>query len=106
MVKLAARPDTELNPETIRLAMLGTSLGGVRPKTVVMHEGKEHIAKFSRVNDIFDVPLAEYATIRLAIRVGIRVPDFELINIGGRSVLLVERFNPDEVGYRLHYMRA
>lgn len=106
MGDLASRPDAELDPEAIRLATPGASLGGVRPKTVVMHQGKEYIAKFSRSDDVFNVPLTEYATMRLAVQAGIRVPDFELVDIGGRSVLLVERFDRDETGHRLHYMSA
>jgi serine/threonine-protein kinase HipA len=104
--ELAVHPDADLDPEAIRLATPGASLGGVRPKTVVIHEGREYIAKFSRADDVFNVPLAEYATLQLAMRAGIRVPDFELIDIEGRSVLLVERFDRDADGARLHYVSA
>jgi serine/threonine-protein kinase HipA len=103
---LAVDPDKELDPEAIRLALPGGSLGGVRPKTVVIHDGWEHIAKFSRLDDRFDVPAAEYATMRLAHMAGINVPEFELIRIGGRTVLLVERFDRTADGKRLHYMSA
>lgn len=104
--QLTKQPDTELDEEAVRLLHPGASLGGVRPKTVVIHEGVEHIAKFSRLDDIFDVPLAEYATMRLAHKAGIRVPNFELIDIGGRSVLLIERFDRTPAGGRLHYLSA
>lgn len=104
--EFVAQPDIALDPEVIRLAMPGASLGGVRPKTVVMHEGMEHIAKFARSDDLFNVPLAEYATMRLAHRAGISVPAFELIDIDGHPVFLIERFDRDKDGHRLHYMSA
>lgn len=100
-----ADPAVRIDAETAHLLFPGCSLGGVRPKTVVMHDGTEHIAKFSRPDDLFDVPAVEYATLRLATRAGLNVPSFELIKILGRSVLLVERF--DRVGGgRIHYASA
>ncbi|MYM22159.1 type II toxin-antitoxin system HipA family toxin [Duganella sp. FT135W] len=98
-------PAMRIDAETAHLLSPGRSLGGARPKTVVMHDGTEHIAKFSRLNDLFDVPAAEYATLRLATKAGINVPSFELINIGKRSVLLIDRFDRVE-GSRIHYASA
>jgi len=98
-------PAMRIDAETAHLLSPGRGLGGARPKTVVMHDCTEHIAKFSRSNDLFDVPAAEYATLRLAFKAGINVPSFELINIGGRSVLLIERFDRVE-GNRIHYASA
>ena len=103
---LSADPDTELDEEAIRLVFPGSSLGGVRPKTVVMHDGMEHIAKFSRLDDKFDVPVAEYATLRLAHAAAVTVPDFELVSIEDRSVLLVARFDRTDTGGRIHYLSA
>lgn len=101
----AADPDAELNDEAIQLLFPGSSLGGVRPKTVVMHDGAEHIAKFGRPDDRVDVPAVEYATLRLAFLAGIDVPSFELVRVGTRSVLLVQRFDRDG-GRRRHYLSA
>jgi serine/threonine-protein kinase HipA len=66
----------------------------------------EHIAKFSRPDDLFDVPAAEFATLMLAHKAGIAVPSFELVDIGDRSVLLVERFDRTRDGGRIHYLSA
>jgi serine/threonine-protein kinase HipA len=101
-----ANPDARLDAATATLLFPGSSLGGIRPKTVVMHEGKEHIAKFSRPDDRFDVPAVEYATLRLAVGAGIDLPEFELLRVGNRSVLLVERFDRTEAGGRIHYISA
>lgn len=103
---VSTTPDPILDEEAIRLALPGASLGGVRPKTVVLQEGRECIAKFSRLDDRFDVPACEYATMRLAHMAGIDVPDFEHVEIGGRSVLLVKRFDRIEDGRRVHFLSA
>ncbi|MGZ9709322.1 type II toxin-antitoxin system HipA family toxin [Glaciimonas sp. GNP009] len=104
--QLAVKIDTDLDEEAVRLMQPGASLGGVRPKTVVMNDGFEHIAKFSRADDKFDVPTAEYATMQLAFQAGINVPNFELLKIADKSVLLIERFDRTKDGHRLHYMSA
>jgi len=78
----------------------------MRPKTVVMHDGVEHIAKFSHPDDLFDVPSAEFASLMLAYKAGITVPSFELIKVGDHSTLVVERFDRTEDGRRVHYLSA
>ncbi|MDQ2818925.1 MAG: HipA domain-containing protein [Pseudomonadota bacterium] len=95
-----------LTDADIRLLAPGSSLGGARPKTAVMLDGLEHIAKFARPDDIFDVPAVEYATMRLAHEAGIETPGFELIAIGERSVFLIERFHRTAEGHRKHYISA
>ncbi len=103
---LAVEPDTELDAEAVRLLYPGGSLGGVRPKTVVMLEGREYIAKFSRQDDRFNVPTVEYATLRLAHNAGVILPDFELLDIANRSVLVLARFDRTANGKRRHYVSA
>jgi len=101
----ALDPSIRFDTETERVIVAGSGLGGMRPKTLVMHDGTEHIAKFSRPDDLIDVPAAEYATLRLATRAGIDVPSFELLTVGERSVLLIERFDR-KVGGHIHYASA
>lgn len=104
--ELTINPDARLTEVDIRLLAPGSSLGGVRPKTVVRSKGLEYIAKFSRPDDIFDVPSVEYATMCLAHKAGISTPDFELLNIGNRPVFLIERFDRTKEGSRKHYISA
>ena len=59
-----------------------------------MHEGVEHIEKLGRADDKFNIPTAEYATMRLAHKAGIDLPDFELESIADKSVLRVRRRTP------------
>lgn len=99
-------PGQQLDEDSLRLLRPGCDLGGVRPKALISYDGCEHIAKFGLPDDEFDVPLAEYATLRLAYLAGITVPSFELVEIGSRNVLLIERFDRTEGGARIHYLSA
>lgn len=82
----------------------GSSLGGARPKAHVIDErGRIAIAKFPRpVADDWDVTGWEAVTLSLAREAGISVPDSTLHDIGGRSVLVVDRFDREgerRIGY-------
>ncbi len=92
------------------LAMLlrgGSSLGGARPKAHVIDEGgRPAIAKFPRPEtDEWDVIRWEAVALELAKRAGIEVPDFRLIEVGDRPVLLVDRFDRQEE-VRIPYVSA
>lgn len=84
----------------------GTSLGGARPKATVEHDHSLWLAKFPRPDDRWNQPRVEYATLQLARRCGIQVPDCLLERVGDRDVLLVRRFDRDgtDEGYRRHRM--
>ena len=58
--------DSEKDPDIMRIVLQGASLGGARPKTVVMQDGVECIVKFNRTDDLYDVSATEYASMRLA----------------------------------------
>lgn len=90
------------------LLLLGTSMGGARPKAVVEDAGSLWIAKFSRRDDRWDQPSAEHAMMALARACALDVADSRLITVAGRNVLLVRRFDRDGLehthGYRRHRM--
>jgi serine/threonine-protein kinase HipA len=50
--------------------------------------------------------MVEYATMRLAHLANIHVPDFEVLEIGGLPVFLIQRFDRNRHGQRLHYISA
>jgi serine/threonine-protein kinase HipA len=93
----------------------GSTLGGARPKANVIErssvrekakvrdEGREWIAKFQKPDDDIDIPRVECACLSLARRAGLDVPDHRVLDINGRSLLLVARFDRPEQG-RLHYL--
>lgn len=71
----------------------GTSIGGARPKALVVDGGKKLIAKFSAQNDIYSVVKGEFLLMRLAWHVGLDVAPVRLARSAGKDVLLVERFD-------------
>lgn len=76
----------------------GTSLGGARPKATVEDNDSLWLAKFPRPDDRWNQPRVEYATLLLARRCGIQVPECRLVQAGKRDVLLVRRFDRDWAG--------
>lgn len=72
----------------------GPGAGGARPKAAVRDgTGLLWLAKFPSRSDTFDMATAEYATLRLAALCGMSVPEVSVADIGGKSVLLVRRFD-------------
>lgn len=84
------------------LLLLGTSMGGARPKAVVEHDGALWIAKFNRVDDPWNCARVEHAMLVLARECGLTTADSRLVQVVGRDVLLVKRFDrqPANAGYR------
>jgi len=95
----------ELPPELAKLIGYGSSMGGARPKVTVVRDGVEWIAKLSRRDDVFNQPRAEFATLQMARAAGIDTVDHELVEIAGKAVLLVKRFDRID-GARKHYLSA
>lgn len=84
------------------LFQAGSSPGGARPKALIVNQGKKYLAKFSSVNDRFDVVALESATMELARKSGIDAAPSELVELGEKKVLLVERFDVNKGGGRNH----
>lgn len=97
--------DYQPTDEMVKMLEYGSSMGGARPKVTVNYQGGEWIAKLGRRDDIFDQPRAEFASLNMAKAVGITIPAHKLIEVAGRSVLLVKRFDRHETG-RGHYLSA
>lgn len=75
------------------LLLLRTSMGGARPKAVVEDQGQLWLAKFNRQDDAFNCARVEHAMLVLARECGISSADSRVIQVGGRDVLLVKRFD-------------
>lgn len=70
------------------------SLGGMRPKAVLVDDGRQWLAKFPSRRDRFDVPLIEHATLELARLAGMQVPDTRVVQVNGRgTVMMIARFD-------------
>lgn len=72
----------------------GSTAGGARPKASVRDEaGVLWLAKFAAAGDAFNMAQAECSTLQLARRCGLTVPELRVQNLGGKPVLLVQRFD-------------
>jgi serine/threonine-protein kinase HipA len=80
--------------------------GGARPKAHLRHEGGDWIAKFKTWGDGFDNPRMEAVCLSLAKECGIETPPHQFVEVAGRSILLVHRFDRRDDGVRLGYMSA
>jgi len=110
LLDLAARAerDTADLPDLQRLIRVGSSLGGARPKAHVLHvNGRVAIAKFpSTSSDSWNVMAWEKVALDLAHAAGIEVATSRLLDLAGRSVLVVDRFDRTETGERIGYASA
>jgi len=71
----------------------GTSIGGARPKALIDRGDRKLIAKFSSSTDLYSVVKAEFIAMKLAAACGLNVAPVSLIAVGGKDVLLIERFD-------------
>ncbi len=98
-VGLLADPDGHDLVE--KLLVIGTSMGGARPKAVVEDEDGLWIAKFNRPDDTWNCARVEHAMLILARACGLTTAESRVVGVGGRDVLLVKRFDREktEAGY-------
>jgi serine/threonine-protein kinase HipA len=72
----------------------GSSLGGARPKaSVIDRHGHLSIAKFPKETDDYSMETWEEIALRLAGQAGIVTPQHELVQVGGKAVMLSRRFD-------------
>jgi serine/threonine-protein kinase HipA len=86
------------------LLLVGTSMGGARPKVVVEDKDGLWLAKFNRSDDRWNNARVEQGMLVLARSCGITTADSRLISVAGRDVLLVKRFDRERT--REGYLRA
>jgi serine/threonine-protein kinase HipA len=92
----------------LQLVHPGTSLGGARPKAVVVNEeGRLCVAKFPSRNDDYDVALWEHHSHLLAKEAGVTAAETDIIETDGKyHVLLSKRFDRTAEGRRKHFASA
>ena len=103
----AERADTGLE-DLQRLVRMGSSLGGARPKAHVRSAtGALAIAKFpSADRDTWNVMAWEHVALELARACGLDVARSQLLDLAGRSVLVLDRFDRTPQGHRVGYVSA
>ena len=86
--------DDETDEDLRLLLAPGSSLGGARPKASVLDtQGQLTVAKFPSPTDDWATVKWEAVALSLAGEAGIRVPAWTLVEVAGRSVLLLNRFD-------------
>lgn len=86
------------------LMLIGTSMGGARPKAVVADDSGLWVAKFSRPDDRWNDPLVEFSMLELARQCGINSARSRIEKVAGKDVLLVQRFDREKTSRG--FMRA
>ena len=86
-------PSDPAAPQVQELLLLGTSMGGARPKAVVQDDEGLWMAKFNRADDRWNYARVEHAMLRLARQCGINASESRIETVGGKDVLLVKRFD-------------
>lgn len=96
----------QLTKDELRLLEPGSSMGGARPKVTVCDKEDVWLVKFSRPDDLIDIPKVEYACMQLLSRLGVHVPETKLIELGdGKSAYMIKRF--DRItGHPIHFISA
>ncbi|MEM7072004.1 MAG: type II toxin-antitoxin system HipA family toxin [Pseudomonadota bacterium] len=77
----------------------GSSVGGARPKVMIEDGNKKLIAKFPSISDTRNVVKAEFIAMRLAAIAGLSVAPVRLVQLAGKDVLLIERFDRVKINH-------
>jgi len=104
IVKDEGLPADAPNDQVEDLMLIGTSMGGARPKAVVEDEYGLWIAKFNRPDDKWNNARVEHAMLILARACGLNTAESKVTDIAGRDVLLVKRFDREKTSDG--YLRA
>ena len=90
----AVHSETETAQDLRYLLGQGSPLGGARPKSAVaLADGRLAIAKFSKPDDLRDIAAGEILALTLAKKAGIRVPAHRLVEVKGKGVSVITRFD-------------
>lgn len=73
---------------------------------MVEYEGRQWIAKFSREFEYWPTCRIELAAMNLAALCSIRIPECKVIEVSGRDVFLIERFDRSRDHIRHHFLSA
>ncbi len=90
-------PPDAANQQIQDLLLVGTSMGGARPKAVVEDDGALWIAKFNRQDDRWNSARVEHAMLTLAQACGLNTAQSKVVTVGGRDILMVRRFDREKV---------
>ena len=90
-------PD-RVQQEVLMLLQQGSSIGGARPKTTIVDDEGMWIAKFPSRYDRWSNARVEAATMRLSSLCGVTIPEMKIVDLAGKDVLLIKRFDRETMG--------
>lgn len=91
-------------PQIEELLLAGTSMGGARPKAVIEDSDGLWLAKFNLPDDRWNCARVEHAMLQLAQECGLTVARSKILEVAGRDVLFVKRFDRERTDKG--YLRA
>ena len=107
LAKLQATADALINEEADAndpiaaqiqdLMLIGTAMGGARPKAVSEDSDGLWLAKFNRSDDTWNSARVEHAMLTLGKLCGLETAESKLVSVAGKDVLLVKRFDREKV---------
>jgi serine/threonine-protein kinase HipA len=89
----ASTEDAASLAQTEDLLLVGTSMGGARPKVVVEDDDGLWLAKFNRPDDKWNMARVEHAMLTLGRSCGLTTAESRVVPIGNCEALLVKRFD-------------
>jgi len=102
----AVQSNTETAEDLKLLLNEGSPLGGARPKSAVAdNDGTLAIAKFPKPDDDRSIPHGEVLAMTLANRAGINAATARIMDVAGRPVALITRFDRHD-GQRIPFLSA
>jgi serine/threonine-protein kinase HipA len=102
----AVHGETETAKDLHYLLGEGSPLGGARPKSAIaLPDGRLAIAKFPKPDDTRDIAAGEILALTLARQAGITVPDHRLVEVKGKGVAVITRFDRAASG-RIPFLSA
>jgi serine/threonine-protein kinase HipA len=104
IIKDEELPTDAMHAQIEDLMLIGTSMGGARPKAVAEDDSGLWVAKFNRPDDKWNNARVEHAMLVLARTCGLSTAESRVIDVAGRDVLLVKRFDREKTP--AGYLRA
>jgi serine/threonine-protein kinase HipA len=96
---------TDEREQIEEILLLGTSMGGARPKAVIEDESGLWLAKFNRDDDRWNQARVEHAMLLLGRECGLVTANSRIVTVADRDVLLVKRFDREKVRGGYHRAR-
>jgi serine/threonine-protein kinase HipA len=90
-------PADAVKEQVSELLLVGTSMGGARPKAVVEDGEGLWVAKFNVRTDPWNSARVEHAMLTLARACGLVAAESRVISVANRDVLLVKRFDREKI---------